>query len=206
MKAYIYIGGAIEPVRITEHPKGDDLVIAADAGYENARALGERPALLLGDFDSYKGEMPDGAEILRVPAEKDMTDTQLAVSEALSRGAREIVLVGGLSGRLDHTLSNLAVLRHLAALGVRAVINDGYNRVRYLENDSTLLPRSAFRFVGVLAADEVVRGVSFEGVKYPMKNQKLYRAHQFAVSNEITGNCALLSVRRGGVFVVEAAG
>ena len=80
MKAYIYIGGAIEPARITEHPRGDDLVIAADAGYENARTLGERPALLLGDFDSYKGEMPDGAEILRVPAEKDLNTADALVT------------------------------------------------------------------------------------------------------------------------------
>ena len=52
MKAFIYIGGGIDPKNITEHPKGDDLVIAADAGYCNAQTLGVKVDLLLGDFDS----------------------------------------------------------------------------------------------------------------------------------------------------------
>ena len=71
MKAYIYVGGAIDPARITEHPKGDELLIAADSGWHNAVALGERPTVLLGDFDSIGTEkLPDGVEIIRVPAER----------------------------------------------------------------------------------------------------------------------------------------
>ena len=59
MKAYIYVGGAVDVARITEHPKGEDLVIAADGGWHNAMALGEHPTLLLGDFDSFgEGELP----------------------------------------------------------------------------------------------------------------------------------------------------
>ena len=100
MRALIYTGGAIDPARITEHPKGDDLLIAADSGYENAKALGVSPTVLLGDFDSLGEEklkkIPNGIEILRVPAEKDRTDTQLAVDVALVRGAGEIVIIGGL--------------------------------------------------------------------------------------------------------------
>ena len=205
MKAYIYVGGTVDTARITEHPKGDDLLIAADGGWHNAVALGERPTLLLGDFDSFgKEQLPESVEILRVPAEKDLTDTQLAVDTALSRGAREIVIIGGLSGRLDHTLSNLAILEHLDALGVRALISDGCNRVRFLRNGSTLLPRGAYRYVALIAADEVVRGVEIDGVKYPLKKAKLSRRYQYAVSNEITGNCAFIAVKKGGIFIVES--
>ena len=51
-KAFIYTGGKILPENITEHPKADDIVIAADSGYKNAQTLGERVEILLGDFDS----------------------------------------------------------------------------------------------------------------------------------------------------------
>ena len=36
MRAYIYTGGVIDPTHVTDHPKGDDLVIAADSGWNNA--------------------------------------------------------------------------------------------------------------------------------------------------------------------------
>ena len=205
MRAYIYVGGAIDAANVTDHPKGEDLLIAADSGFENAALLGERPTILVGDLDSIKDKkIPDGVEVYQVPAEKDLTDTQLAVELALSKGARDIVIVGGLSGRLDHTLSNLGVLEHLADLGCHGVITDGFNRARFLRNGSTLIPRGAYTYLSLLAADKTVKGVEIDGVKYPLKSTKLYRGHQFAVSNELTGNCAFIAVKKGSIYIIES--
>ena len=206
MRAYIYVGGAICADRITERPGEEDLRIAADSGYANAVALGVVPSVVLGDFDSLdKNTLPKGIEIHTVPAEKDFTDTQMAVDFALSRGCNDLVIIGGLSGRLDHTLSNLAILEEMHARRVHAVIADGCNRVRFLRNGSILVARSAYRYLSILAADPVVKGVDAEGLKYPLKNAKLSRLNQYAVSNEITRNCALISVKKGGIFLVESA-
>ena len=205
MRAYIYTGGSVEPAGITEHPKGDDLVIAADGGWNNAVLLGEKPTILLGDFDSLGDQkIPKDVEVYRVPAEKDLTDTQLAVDLALSKGAKEIVIIGGLSGRLDHTLSNLAILEHLEPLHVQCLITDGRNRARFIRNNSTLIPRGAYKYLSLIAADPVVKGVEIDGVKYPLKKAKLRRDHQYAVSNELTGNCAFIAVRKGGLYIVES--
>ena len=205
MRAFIYTGGTVRIESITEHPKADDLCIAADQGYHTAKALGERIDLLLGDFDSI-GSVPgdEGMEIQRVPAEKDYTDTQLAVEIAIDRGAEEIIIIGGLSGRLDHTLSTLAILEDLNARGVYCTITDGQNRVRYMKSTSTLIARSPYKYLSLIAADEVVKGVDIEGCKYPLKKATLRRSHQFAVSNEITGNVAFISVKKGGVFIIES--
>ena len=206
MKALIYTGGSIDPSNITEHPKGDDLCIAADGGYRNATALGVKPSIVLGDFDSLGDcKLPEEIERLQVPAEKDFTDTQLAVDTAIQKGATEIVVIGGLSGRLDHTLSNLSILEDLHQRKIHAVITDGHNRVRYLNSTSTLIARSGFRYVSLLTLSEKAKGVSIEGCKYPLKNATLNRNFQYAVSNEITGNCALISVRKGSVYIVESA-
>ena len=206
MRALIYTGGTVDPSRITEHPKGDDLTIAADSGLANALSLGVNPAIVLGDFDSIgETKIPKSAEILRVPAEKDFTDTQLAVDTALKHGATDLVIIGGLSGRLDHTMSNLAILEDLSEKNVHALITDGRNRVRYLSASSTLLPRSSFRYLSLLCLSEKAKGVSVEGCKYPLKNATLKRSFQYAVSNEITGNCALVSVRKGGIYLIESA-
>ena len=205
MKAFIYTGGNIDPANITEHPKGDDLCIAADSGYHNAITLGEQVQLLLGDFDSIGNvKISDKVEKLQVPSEKDFTDTQLAVETALKRGAEEIVIIGGLDGRLDHTLSNLSILEDLPKKKIHAVITNGRNRVRFLSSTSTLIARSGFRYLSLICLSEKAKGVSIEGCKYPLTNATLNRGFQYAVSNELTGNCALVSVRKGDLYIIES--
>ena len=207
MKAFVYSGGEIYPENITEHPKARDLCIAADSGFANARALGDRVDIVLGDFDSLEGgvgAVPADIEKITVPSEKDETDTQLAVNVAIAKGADDIVIIGGLSGRLDHTLSNLAILEALFDLGISAVITDGRNRARYIRSTSTLLPKSGYKYISLIAGDEKVKGVSVEGCKYPLDNKNLTKKYQYTVSNEIIENCALVSVRRGGLFIIES--
>lgn len=205
MRAFIYTGGTVHPDNITEHPHADDLCIAADAGYRNARLLGERVDVLVGDFDSL-GEPPQvpGMEIFRVPVEKDLTDTQICLEVAVGRGADEIILVGGLSGRLDHTLSCLHILEDMRQRGLHGYFTDGQNRVHYVDSSSILIARSAYKYLSLIAADEKVKGVTVEGCKYPLKRATIKRNLQFAVSNEITGNVALISCRKGGLFIIES--
>lgn len=204
MKAFIYLGGGVYDCMPIEAPGKDDITIAADSGYQNAVKLGVTPDIAVGDFDSISVSLPPDIEKLQVPAEKDFTDSQLAVDIAQKKGADEMVLIGGLDGRLDHTLSNLAILENLWHEGIRAVITDGQRRARYIENTSELIPNLGYRYLSVIAADKKVKGVCIDGCKYPLKNTTLCRDYQFAVSNEIEKNCALISVRRGGIFIIES--
>lgn len=207
MKTWILTGGPIHPDNISERPDKDDLVVAADSGLNHARTLGIRVDAVVGDYDSlgHKPDVDKGVEVVTVPTEKDVTDTQLAVEYALQKGAREIVLVGGLGGRLDHTLANLSILEDLLDKRVRATLLDGQSRVRLLRNDSTILPRSGYTYLSLLSLDPVSRGVEIEGVKYPLKGAKLHRTlGGLGVSNEITGNCCFVSVRKGTILIVES--
>ncbi|MBE6621310.1 MAG: thiamine diphosphokinase [Ruminococcaceae bacterium] len=206
MKSYILTGGVIHPDNIHITPAEGDLIIAADSGLNNAKVLNLTVNVVVGDYDSlgHTPEVDAGVEVITVSTEKDVTDTQLAVELALARGSTEIIIIGGLGGRLDHTLSNLAILEDLADKRVRAVIEDGQNRVRLLRNDSTILPRSGYTYVSLLALDPLCKGVEIEGVKYPLKGAKLERKFQYAVSNEITGNCCFISVRKGSLLIVES--
>lgn len=204
-RAFIYTGGEIFPELITEHPKGDDLRIAADSGYNNAARLGEKVDIFIGDMDSVGAvSFPKDTEIFELSPEKDLTDTQAAVELAIDRGCTDLVIVGGIGTRLDHTVSNMYILEDMFLRGIYAVLVNGKNRVRYLKNTSTLIARSAYRYLSVIAADEKVKGVDIDGCKYPLKNARLGRRLQFAVSNEIVENCCLISVRRGGIFVIES--
>lgn len=207
MRAFLYAGGPVYPEFITEHPKADDLRIGG-----GLRSACRRRAVRPGGYPwsgililSANRLPAAGMDVVRVPAEKDLTDTQLALEIAVSRGADEIILIAGLSGRLDHTLSTLSVLEDMHARGLHGYITDGQNRVHFLQSSSLLIARSAFRYLSLIAADPVVRGVSVEGCKYPLSHATLRRSLQFAVSNEITGNAALVSCKKGSLYVIESA-
>ena len=228
MNAYIITGGDVLLKNIKIEPEEGDIIIAADSGYETALRLKLHVDVLIGDMDSIKAELPRGIETLRLPAEKDVTDTEAAVELALERGADSICIIGGIGTRVDHTLASLGILEDMeglfsAPLGKRrrffglakqarfarrvyATLTNGYNRVRFIRNDSVIIPRSPyFKYLSLIAADEFVKGVTVEGCKYPLKNATISRRRQYyTVSNEISGNCAFVSVRNGGVYIIES--
>ncbi len=205
MRAFIYVGGHIFPDNITERPADGDLCIAADGGYKNAKALGHPVHIAVGDFDSFpRDRIADGIELIELPAEKDLTDSQVCIETAIARGADEIILIGGLSGRLDHTLANLCILQDLHPRRVPGYITDGTNRARFIRNSGAIIMRSEYKYLSLIAVDETCKGVSVQGCKYELKNQPVHRRLQFAVSNEIVGNCAMVTVKKGGLYIIES--
>ena len=209
MKSYIFIGGEVDKSALESPIPENALVIAADSGYDNAKSLGyaERCDFVVGDFDSTKEKaFCSRTKIVRVPAEKDETDTQLAINIALQNGAQDMYIVGGLSGRLDHTLSNLHLLETLTKCGINATICDGKNRVRYLkERSSLLVPKSEYKYFGLILTTEKAKGVTVDGAKYLLKNTTLEKTNpSFAISNEVVENFAMISIKKGGLFVIES--
>ena len=204
MKAYVFTGGEIFHQYIEERPEEGDLIVSADSGYRNATLMGVHTNVLIGDFDSL-GMIPDDVdEVMQLPAEKDLTDTQVAIDVAIERGADEVIIFGGTSGRLDHTLSTLATLEKYWANRIPMTIVNGQNRIRYIKNSGSIIIRSQYKYFSIIAADEKVKGVSIDGAKYPLVNKTLTRAHQYAVSNEIVKNAALINVKKGGIYIIES--
>ena len=199
-KFVIICGGECRTEKIPRKIFENSYVIAADSGYDTARKLGVTPDLLVGDMDSIS-EIPTGVEIYRVKAEKDDTDTMLDISIAKERGAREIILVGGGGGRLDHLLSNVFMLESLADEGIRHRMYDGTNEVFVLSNgEATLENRSGY--FGLIALEDSV--VTAIGCKYPLSEATLKRTLPYAVSNEVTDTESKIKVR-GKVIVILSA-
>ena len=229
MNAYIITGGDILLKNISVKTEEGDIVIAADSGYKTALDLKLPVDILIGDMDSLKCDIPKGIEVIKLPEEKDLTDTEAALALALEKGADNITIIGGIGSRLDHTLASVSVLEDIEALfsaplgkrrkffglakqarlarRVYATMTNGYNRIRFIRNDSVIIPRSPnFKYLSLICADEVVKGVTVDGCKYPLEKATLYRRRQgFTVSNEIKGNCAFVSVRNGGVYIIESS-
>lgn len=221
MTAYIFTGGKLAVGSMDElglHMSEADLIIAADSGYNNASRLGVRPGLLLGDLDSIdrKKLAPDELEHIEkiiVPAIKDDTDTQLAVDTAISRGADEIYIIGGLGGRLDHTLSSVFLLEYIADRGADAVMTDGQSRVRVMKTDGEpvtfMIPKTfdgenGFKYLSIVSLTDECEGVRISGVFYPLDGVTLERRYSYAVSNEITSDHAEITLARGTMLVIES--
>ena len=199
MNAYIFTGGNVNIKAIRIEPSEDDLIIAADSGYKTAIEMGLKPSVLIGDMDSL-GRIPDdgGMEIIKLPVEKDVTDTQAAVELAIERGADGIYIIGGIGSRLDHSISTVSILERIECL-FSAPLG---RRRKFFGLTKQASPH--FRYMSLIAADEIVKGVTVEGCKYPLNKATLWRREQFAVSNEISGNCAFVSVERGGLYIIES--
>ena len=99
--------------------------IAADRGLIHCQRLGIAPDLILGDFDSYGGKLPENADILRAPAEKDDTDTMLAVKCGFERGCDDFRIYGGLGGRFGHTAANIQTLMYIMSHGGKGYLYGG---------------------------------------------------------------------------------
>ncbi len=95
--AICHLVGAGDFAPLQFDPQEEDLVIACDGGLNRLEELGRKPQVIVGDFDSYKGTVPAGEGVLRLPVEKDETDMLFAAKWA---GARlQTVLSSRVPGR-----------------------------------------------------------------------------------------------------------
>lgn len=128
------------------------------AGYATPVRAGLRPDYLIGDWDS--GGAPEGdVPCITLPVEKDMTDLQAAVDQALELDYRELLLCGCTGGRLDHTASNLVLLEWIADHGGRALLVDADNEVRLLDSGVLRLTnRPCYHYLSLVPLDRRVTG------------------------------------------------
>ena len=189
-KALIFTGGYLNMSTTALTPADFDLILAADSGYLHAEKLHITPQIILGDFDS--APVPQtSAELFQVPVEKDETDTMLACRVAMERGATELLILGGTGGRADHFLSNLFLLEALCDQGISAVLSDGENTLRILQDETIQIPNFGGYF-SLFALDTCT--VTLQGCKYPLTDFVLTRTNPFALSNEVAGESATVTV------------
>ena len=110
-------GGPIKEEEIALDPAGGHHLGPRMPGCERRVASDCTPPSVWGTRDSC--ERPQRAEeLICLPSEKDDTDTHYAARLLVQRGFREALLLGGIGGRLDHTLANLCTLLFLVRSGV----------------------------------------------------------------------------------------
>ena len=187
------------PTRFVPAIDESDLVIAADAGYRQLGGL--RADLVVGDFDSL-GYVPAGENVLVLPDHKDDTDTHYAVKLGLERGYTRFVLLGGVGGRLDHTLANIQTLAYLTARGARGCLAGDEASIAMVQNRALSFFGEPRGTISVFAQGGTACGVTLEGLAYPLDQATVTTDFPIGVSNVFTGKPARVSVADGRLLVV----
>ncbi len=196
-RCLIIAGGDYAPIG----PVGEDFVLACDRGLAYTQREGIVPDLILGDFDSYRGTLPEGIPVLRYPVEKDDTDAMLAVRWAADNGFDAIRLACCFGGRLDHLLSNIQTMYLAAKLGMEAEARDERSELRVLRPGTYRLPYSAGWSLSLLALTEKVWGLSIRGTKYEVRNVTLQNPTTLGQSNAFVSD-AEISFSSGVLAVI----
>ncbi|MDO4864699.1 MAG: thiamine diphosphokinase [Ruminococcus sp.] len=202
---HIFAGGDLGSIGRDRFAAHEGTIICADCGLRHAEALGLEPDIIVGDFDSYGGELPQNAEVHRSVPEKDDTDTLLAVKIAIERGCELIYLYGALGGaRFDHAFANIQTMIYACEHGAEVVLV-GSERVYLQGTGERSYPRTdGDGYFSVFALTETVEIRSLHGVKYPLGGYTMKRSYPIGVSNEITGEAATLAIDSGLALVIQS--
>lgn len=187
----ILMGGALAATPRLMGQIAGARVIAADSGMAHAAALGVTPELWIGDFDSADEALferyPD-VERRAFPVEKAMTDGELAIAEAIRRGAAALILAGAFGGaRADHAFLHMSAAVSVAETGFPVLLTSGDQ-----EGSAVLHGENRFDFpVGTLFSIlpfTDLEGLSIAGAKWPLDNVDVAFGSSLTLSNVATGS------------------
>jgi len=193
--------------------KPDDILIAADGGAHHILSLGLLPRLLVGDLDSLA---PDAltrlesanVEVHRYPEDKDETDLELALQHALELGGKPVLVVGGLGGRIDHTLSTLSLLTNPAYEGLDLHLDDGIEEVFFCQASPTNgghieVQGKSGDIISLIPWGGQVTGIFTEGLRWRLSGETLYPEKSRGVSNILLEQSAVIQIENGCLFVIH---
>lgn len=202
MSRCVIVGGAdIENYeRLIKTFLKSDYFIFCDSGLKHLEKLNVKPNLIVGDFDSFELPKTD-IKTIKLPCEKDDTDTFFAVKTALKQGFCDFLIIGVTGQRLDHTLANISMLKYLQNKQAKGVILDDYSEIFLLEK-SCKIAKGECKYFSIIALSEKLEGLNINGAKYELENATIENSFQLGVSNE-PENDTLITLEKGDALIVK---
>ena len=178
-------------------------IICADSGYGYAREYGITPDLIIGDFDSYRGNLPDDIPVVTMPSEKDDTDLELAVKAVFARYPQaQLTIFGAFGGRLDHTLANIFLPSdpEITPYMQQIRLCSAQNELSYCpQGRHEIKPVAGMNYLAFMPVSN--SQLTIEGAKYPL-NESNYFFKKVYASNEFIDEPVFLECQSGYVIVI----
>lgn len=155
----------------------------------------------IGDFDSIsekeKNTIESHCPMMRLPQHKDETDTEQAILYTMEQGYKEILLYGGLGGRMDHTLANIHLLTQR---DLPLVLMDEHHEIRKLKKGRHII-KPQFQYLSFLALEKTV--ITEKNVAYPLERRLISSKDIYTISNEILSDHAEIIIHEGSVLMMQ---
>lgn len=193
IKDYDFIAGKLR--------KGD-YIICADGGYRHAVKLRIKPDVLIGDMDSIGDESYDG-EIINLPVRKDFTDSEVCVKYVLLKDFDEILMLGFIGTRLDHTITNLMLLKQIAESGKKGKIIDEHNEIYFALEENIIYGKKG-DLLSLIPFGGDLNGITVSGLDYPLENETLIFGESRGVSNVMTSGKCTVNIGGGSGLIIKS--
>jgi thiamine pyrophosphokinase len=152
-----------------------DCIIAADGGLKHLNSLNISPTAIIGDMDSTSPDMLKNqtAEIIKFPAKKSQTDTELAVEYLQSKGYDKIFLIGATGKRLDHELGNISLMANTTQTQLFIIDKNTITFALDNEWNNTSFQRKKESLVSIIPFGRTLPCLTTTGLEYPLNKQPL---------------------------------
>jgi len=183
---------------------GAELFVCADAAGHPYDDLPRLPDVVIGDFDSLAGRIingRDGPRYLRVD-DQDTTDSEKALIYLVNQEVEEVVLLGAVGWRLDHTLYNCQLLERFSASLRICIVGPFGDAVRVGDGVSVSWSLPVGTRFSLLPLCGAATGVTMEGAEYPLLGDTLETGAFATVSNRVAVSPLLITVGTGSLLAI----
>ncbi len=209
MRVLIIGNGNIANTRIIQNIlKPDDVILCCDGGSKYLFEEGIIPHYIIGDLDSSIPQIIQFFETKDVifkkfNRKKDETDMELCIDFAISLGASQIIILGGIGTRLDHTLTNINLLIKAENSNVKATIIDDNNEINIISSSIQINGKKG-DLISLIPISTTVNGISTSGLEYPLTNATMTIGKSLGVSNVLEDIKANISIKDGYLLVIKS--
>ena len=213
--AVICAGGPLDELADFEPFRGSENVIFIGADKGAIYLLNEeiQPNVAVGDFDSLTpgelSQLKEHVESVRVaPAEKNETDTDLAIAEALHFNPDHILVTGVTGGRLDHFMAVLNSVYRFQKNNpsIQFTIRNKWNEMKLLTPGITpIIKDRQFPFVSFFAFQGSVEHVTLTGMKYNVCDELIEMGNSRFTSNEVLDEHGSISFASGICLLIRSS-
>lgn len=209
MDIHILAGGPREYVpSIQSYDSEDVRWIGVDRGVITLLEAGILPYKAFGDFDSISNKELEwvqsklnNLEIWR--AEKDQTDTDIAVEWAVKQNPQKIRIFGATGGRIDHLFGNVQLLIKNIAIDIEII--DRQNVITaHGPGEYKVINNNAYKYISFLPMTPEVKGITLKGFKYPLINCHIPLGSTLCISNELIQSYGTFSFSEGILLMIKS--
>ena len=210
MRAIVFANGEIRDLQgAKELINPGDILIAADGGARFCREMDLIPDILIGDLDSVSKKDEDyfqkaGTKILKFEPRKDETDLELALLHSLSLEIEQIIILGGLGRRWDHSLANL-LLPALPALDSLNISFWEEGQWIYLIRNEIEIKADRGSTLSLIPLGGDAEGVNTKWLEWPLIDETLVFGATRGLSNKVLQEKVSIKIKKGKLLCVYGA-